>query len=54
MDPFFSVHLNKRVSCLDHTKSIDKFFMMIFQPICIIEPTRMQSIYRRIIPTEFT
>ena len=54
MDPFFSVHLNKRVSCLDHTIFIDKFFVMIFQPICIIEPTRMQSIYRRIIPTEFT
>ncbi len=40
MDPFFSVHLNKRMSCLDHTKSIDKFFVVSFEPICIIAPIR--------------
>ena len=40
MDPFFSVHLNKRISCLDHKKSIDKFFVVSFEPICIIAPIR--------------
>ncbi len=40
MDPFFSVHLNKRMNCLDHTIFIDKFFVVIFEPICIIAPIR--------------
>jgi len=40
MDPFFSVHLNKRIKRLDHTIFIDKFFMVSFEPICIIAPIR--------------
>ena len=40
MDPFFSVHLNKRIKRLDHTIFIDKLFVVIFEPICIIEPIR--------------